>query len=142
MSMNENSGLLHLELCAPERSAITMDVQEVIVPGAAGVFTVLPGHTPVLGTLDVGVLIAYDAKGQEHFMSVNGGFAEVASDKVLVLTQTAERSEEVDEKRAEQARERAEERLKSKDPNIDERRAELALKRAMSRIHARRGIGY
>jgi F-type H+-transporting ATPase subunit epsilon len=127
---------IHLEISAPERDPVEVEVSEVLVPGAYGSFTVLPGHTPLLSTLTIGVLVAYPKGARERFYAVNQGFVEVVDNKVTVLTQTAEHAEEVDVERAQQARERALERLSKRRKEIDALRAELALSRAMARISA------
>ena len=133
---------LEVEVCAPERAPKRLEAAEVIVPGAEGVFSVLPGHTPLLSSLDVGVLIVYGVSGKEQFYAVNGGFAEVVHNKVLILTKTMEMSEEIDVKRATEARERAERRLKASDKDTDILRAEMALKRAIARLQTEKRISY
>jgi F-type H+-transporting ATPase subunit epsilon len=69
-------------------------------------------------------------------IAVNGGFLEVRKDKVVILAESAERSEEIDVERARAARERAELRLQSKQEQIDHHRAEVALQRALNRLNA------
>lgn len=135
--MSQETGNLSVEICAIERAPIHLEASEVIVPGEYGLFTVMPEHTPVLTTLDIGVLAVRDPKGNEQFFAVNRGFAEVANDRVLVLTYTAEMSDEIDEARAEQALKRAEGRLETREEEVDIDRAELALRRALARIKAR-----
>lgn len=135
--MSEERTNLSVEICAIERAPIHLEASEVLVPGEYGLFTVMPEHTPVLSTLDIGVLTVRDPKGDEQFFAINRGFAEVANDRVLILTYTAEMSGEIDEARADQARKRAEDRLESREETVDIDRAELALRRALARIHAR-----
>lgn len=134
--------VLHLEICTPERTPVRLEASEAIVPGALGVFTVLPGHTPLLATLGVGVLIAHTTAGEDRFFAINGGFAEVAQDRIIVLATTAESDHEIDPSRAEAARERAEQRLKPPlDEDVDMARAEMALRRALARLDAHRRVG-
>ena len=133
---------LELELCTPERAPVQLGVIEVIIPGAQGVFTVHPGHTPLLSNLDIGVVVAYEEDGSERFFAVNRGFAEIIHNKVIILTQTVEESAEIDKARAERARERAEKRLRVRDPDIDILRAEAALQRALCRLQTSGRIPY
>ena len=125
---------VQVEICAPERSPIRLEAREVVVPGAHGVFTVLPGHTTLLSTLASGTLVVYDTEGKEQFFAVHGGFAEVNFNRIVVLTVTAETDDEIDVKRAEAALERAEQRLKQRDEKLDFARAEAALERALARL--------
>src|SRR5437773_12157206 len=101
---------LTLEVVTPDRSVVTEKVDEVEIPGADGYFGVLPGHTPLLSTLQVGEL--WYRKGSEKaYLSIAFGFAEVLPDRVTILAQLAERADEIDAARAEAARRRAEARL-------------------------------
>lgn len=134
------SGTVAVEFAALGKPAVHIDAAEVVVPGEYGVFTVQPGHTPLLSSLGIGVLVARPAQGEPQYFAVHGGFTEVSEDKVLILAQTAEETEEIDLARAEAAMERAERRLKTREEDIDDMRAELALRRAIARINAKRGI--
>ncbi len=125
---------IQVEISAPEREPVQFEAAEVAVPGGEGVFTVLPGHTPLLATLGMGVLAAWDADGEAKFFAINGGFVEVLDNRVVVLAATAESEEELDEERAKAALVRAEERLRKPDEDTDIHRAEAALSRAMNRI--------
>src|SRR5690349_24159294 len=99
-----------LEIVTPDRSLITERVDEVEIPGAEGYFGVLPGHTPLLATLQVGEL--WYRIGQEmHYLAVAFGFVEVLPERVTVLAQIAERPEDIDVPRAEAAKRRADERM-------------------------------
>jgi F-type H+-transporting ATPase subunit epsilon len=135
-------GTLHLELCAPEKPHATLDVAEVTIPGAGGVFTVHPGHTPLLSTLIPGVLVATGADGSEHFFAVHGGFAEVKPEKVVILADFYEPQDDIDAERAGEAESRAQNRLQKPPEDMDWERAERALSRAMARIQASNKRGY
>ena len=125
---------LHLELATPTRRAVSEEVDEVVVPGLDGYFGVLPGHAAFLTTLGAGELM-YRQGRQERYLAVNGGFAEVRNDKMIILADTAERPEEIDRQRAERARERAELRLSGRSQDdIDFARASAALARALARL--------
>ena len=123
---------IQLEIVTPDRLLVNEQVDEVQIPGTEGYFGVLPGHTPMLSALAVGEM--WYRQGQEKvFVSVANGFCEVLPDKVTVLAQLAERAEEIHVARAEEAKRRAEERLKvAKD--IDYDRARLALQKSLARL--------
>lgn len=123
-----------LEVATPMRLVVGETVDEVIIPGIEGYFGVLPGHAPFLTTLGIGELTYRQGRDERH-LAVSGGFAEVRNDKVIVLADTAERPEDIDRSRAEQARERAEHRLTGRtQEEIDYTRATAALARALTRL--------
>jgi F-type H+-transporting ATPase subunit epsilon len=121
-----------LEIVTPHGLIYSEEVDEVTANGSEGEFCVLPGHVPYVTTLKVGMLIAKTAKESKYFF-VNWGYAEVGSDKVLILSDSAERAEEIDVERSKAAFKRAEERLK-KCEECDFHRAEASLERAATRI--------
>ncbi|GAB4570173.1 MAG: F0F1 ATP synthase subunit epsilon [Anaerolineae bacterium] len=126
---------IHVEVVTQERQILDEpNADMVILPGSEGVLGVLPRHTPVLTTLDIGEL-RVRVGAQEHVLAVYGGIVEIRPDKVMVLADMAEPAEEIDLETAEAARRRAEEMMR-KGPPPDEaaiimqelRRAELAVK--------------
>jgi len=125
---------IRLEIVTPDRVLVTEQVDEVQVPGAEGYFGVLPGHAPLLASLHVGEL--WYRKGQEkHYLAIAFGFVEVLPDKVTVLAQIAERAEDIDLARAEQAMSRAEGRVKVPGaPDIDFERARIAMMKSLMRL--------
>lgn len=124
---------LRLEIVTAERLVFGEDVNIVIAPGIEGQLGILPHHTPLMTMLMPGELVA--RKGSEEFsMFITGGFLEVRPDKVLVLADACERAEEIDQERAEAARKRAEERIKTRAPDIDMAEAEAALQRSLVRL--------
>jgi len=125
---------LKLEMVTPYKRVLAEEVDEITAPGFIGELGLLPGHTPLLTTLKVGEL-SYK-KGSEIFhVAINWGYLEVEEDKVTVLVDTAEKSDEIDLARAKAALGRAEEALKSL-PQEDKQHAvmEAALQRALIRI--------
>jgi F-type H+-transporting ATPase subunit epsilon len=122
-----------LEIVTPDKLVVDDRAEEIQIPGKQGYLGVLPGHAPLITELAVGE-ISYRRGGTTQRLAVAWGFAEVLPEKVTILAQTAERAEEVDVARAERARERAEARLKSGDPNTDYPRAQTALERAQARL--------
>lgn len=129
-------GLIEVQLSALEREPEHLSVTEVTIPGADGVFSVLPMHTPMLTTLVPGVVVAYEASGHERYFAISGGFAEVKDDRVTILAGAFEPGEEIDLERARAAHERAEARLAKPGEDVDIVRAELACSRALARIGA------
>ncbi len=125
-------GKLLLEIVTPYGLIFSEEVDEVTGTGSEGEFGILPGHVPFVTTLKVGMLIAKTGKESKYFF-VNWGYAEIGADKVMVLADSAERSEEIDVERAKEAMKRAEERLK-KCEDCDFHRAEASLERAATRI--------
>jgi F-type H+-transporting ATPase subunit epsilon len=123
-----------LEIVTPVRLLVNDTAEEAQIPGLSGYLGILPGHAPLLTELAVGV-ITYKSNGTTHALSVAWGFAEVLPDKVTILAETAERPQEIDVERAEKAKGRAEERLKSSDPDVDYTRAEDARQRAETRLN-------
>src|SRR5499427_6391720 len=102
---------LRVQIVTAEREVFAEEaVDMVVAPGAEGVVGILPRHAPLLTTLQPGV-VRIKHGGTEDAMSVGGGFLQVARDQVLILADTAERADEVDEARAEEARRRAREQL-------------------------------
>ena len=124
---------LTLEIVTPERGIISERVDEVQVPGAEGAFGILPGHTPLLATLQVGEL--WYRRGEEtSYVAVSFGFAEVQPDRVSILAQMAEEAEDIDVTRAEAAEIRARGRLDAPVVDMDVERARLALLKSLTRI--------
>ena len=124
---------LTLELVTPDRAIVRESVDEVQIPGAEGYLGVLPGHTPLLTTLNVGEL--WFRQGQERFfVSVAYGFAEILPDRVVVLAQIAERAEDIDVARAEAAKKRAHERLDKSAIDVDFERAQVSLLKSLVRL--------
>ena len=124
---------LTLQVVTPERLLVSEQVDEVQLPGAEGYFGVLPGHTPLLATLQVGELW-YRVGQEKRFRAVAFGFAEVLPDRVTVLAQIAERPEDIDVPRAEAARTRAEERIAQPQTDIDFERARIAMMKSLIRL--------
>jgi F-type H+-transporting ATPase subunit epsilon len=124
---------LTLEIVTPDRSILHERVDEVEIPGADGYFGVLPGHTPLLASLQVGVLW-YRKGGEKAYLSIAFGFAEILPDRVTILAQICERAEEIDVTRAEAERRRAEEQLARVRADVDMERARASLMKAMVRL--------
>jgi F-type H+-transporting ATPase subunit epsilon len=123
---------LQLEIVSPERRAYTDEVDMVVVPGIDGQLGILPHHTRLISVLGVGEL-RIKKGGTEQSMLISGGFVEVRPDKVIVMADLAEHSDEIDEARAAEARKAAEAELEeAKDP-VDIARVRAALQTALMR---------
>ena len=126
---------LKLDVAVPERQMLSEEVDEVQVPGADGYLGILPDHAPLMTRLGSGVL-SCKAAGQTRYMALTGGVMEVLPDHVRILADTAEWADEVDIKRAEEARRRANDMLQSHEMEIDAERAARAIRRAEARLEA------
>jgi F-type H+-transporting ATPase subunit epsilon len=124
---------LQLQIVSADRLLVNEQVDEVEIPGTEGYFGVLPGHTPLLSTLQVGELW-YRQGSEKHYLSIAFGFVEVQPDRVTILAQTAEAAAEIDRARAEAAKKRAEERLSRPTIDMDFERARVAMLKALIRL--------
>jgi len=123
---------LKLEIVTPNGLVLNEEVDEVVCSGSEGEFGVLPGHVPFFTTLKIGML-TYKKGNEARFVFVNWGYAEVGPDRVMVLADSAEKSDDIDVERAKAAMKRAEERLKQAE-EVDHVRATSALDRSFARI--------
>ena len=124
---------IRLDIVTAERQVYSDDVDLVVAPGVDGEMAILPGHAPLMTTLQPGELLIRRG-GEETPLVITGGFLEVRPERVTVLADAAERVEEIDAERAEEAKRRAEERLGEKLGAADMARAEAALRRSMIRL--------
>jgi F-type H+-transporting ATPase subunit epsilon len=124
---------LHVKVVTAERSLYSGEATMVEAPGALGQLGILPHHAALLTTLKPGTL-EIKTSGTEETFFVSGGFLEVSNNTVTVLADTAEDAENIDEARAQEARRRAEERLKEVRSNTDRAEAQAALQRAINRL--------
>ncbi len=124
---------LHVEVVTQNRNVYSGEADMVVAPGSEGVLGILPRHAPLLTLLKVGELrIKHD--NDEDALFVAGGFMEVYHNVVTVLADAAERAEDIDEARAEEARRRAQALLAQRSSDIDRSAMEGALDRALNRL--------
>lgn len=124
---------MRLEIVTAEGTVFADDVNEVVAWGIEGQLGILPHHAPLMTMLQPGdLLIKKD--NEEHYLAISGGFLEVRPDMVIILADACERAEEIDIERAEAARRRADEILKTRPPDVDTAAAEAALRRSLARI--------
>ncbi|HZT42593.1 MAG TPA: F0F1 ATP synthase subunit epsilon [Chthonomonadaceae bacterium] len=121
-----------LELVTPERKLFSEEVQMVRVPGVEGSLGILAGHAPLLTELTTGLIKLTLADGQTAYIATSGGFMQVSREKVIILADSAELSEEIDVDRAREAAEKARQMLAVEGINAEEVRQQL--ERAENRI--------
>lgn len=131
--MADNSTFL-LRIITPDRVFYENQVKMVEFNTTEGEIGVLPGHIPLTVIIKPGILNITEEEGDKE-AALHAGFAEILPEQVTILAEIIEWPEEIDQERAEAARERAEERLRSRTPETDIARAETALQRAMARIN-------
>ena len=122
---------IRLDIVSPERIVYSDDVDAIIAPGVEGQLGILPHHAPLITMLQPGELRV--RKGEEETcIAVFGGFLEVRPDRVIVLADAAERAEEIDVAKAQEAKRRAEQTLAHrKVSKVDRAQAEAALRRSL-----------
>lgn len=125
---------MRLEIITAERLVYSDDVDVVVAPGIEGQLGILPHHAPLMTALQPGELLVRK-NGEESYLAVSGGFMEVLGNRVTILADAAERSDEIDEQRAQQAVERARERLEKREADIELEQALHSLRRAQVRLN-------
>ncbi|MFC1900233.1 F0F1 ATP synthase subunit epsilon [Chloroflexota bacterium] len=124
---------IKLDVVTAERLVYSDEVDILVAPGIEGQLGILPQHAPLMTILEAGEMIARKS-GDEIIWAISGGFLEVQPDRIIVLADTAERDDEIDLQRAEEAKRLAEERLKDSTTIIDTSQAEAALQRSLARL--------
>ena len=124
---------IRLDIVTAERLVYSEDVDLVVAPGVEGELGILPQHAPLMTTLEAGEMMV--RRGVEEFsLAISGGFLEIRPDRIIVLADSAERDDEIDLTRAEEAQRRARERIDSPTADLDAFRAEAALRRSLVRL--------
>ena len=127
-------GKLQFEIVTAERVVHSDEVDLLVVPGIDGEMAILPSHAPLMTMLQPGELVVRK-DGNDSSIFVSGGFFELMNDKVTILADSAERVEEIDVARAEEAKKRAEEKMELRtQSDVDAARAEASLRRSMMRL--------
>ena len=123
-----------LEIITAERQVFSDEVDMVVAPGIDGQLGILPRHAPLMTMLKPGALTVRKAGEEDMYVAVSGGFMEVLGNRVSILADACERSDEIDEERAQQAVQRAQERLANRSEDMELERAMASLKRAQVRV--------
>jgi F-type H+-transporting ATPase subunit epsilon len=126
-----------LEIITAERQVYSDDVEVVVAPGVEGELGILPHHAPLMTALKPGEIMVRK-NGQQTYLAVSGGFMEVMGNKVTILADTCERSDEIDEARAQVAMQRAKEQLARRGATMEMERALAAVRRAEVRLNVAR----
>lgn len=134
--MADENNFFKLEIITPDRVFYQGEASFIEFNTIEGMIGVYKKHIPLTTVLNPGIISITEADGVKK-AALHTGFAEILDDKVTILAEIAEWPDEIDEKRAQAAKERAEERLANKSSDLDLARAELALKKALTRIGAR-----
>ena len=128
---------LRLEIITAERLVYADDVEIVVAPGVEGQLGILPRHTPLMTALQPGEIMIRK-NGEPTYLAVTGGFMEVMGNKVTILADACERSEEIDEARAQAAIESARAQLARRESDLELQRAVIAVRRAEVRLNVAR----
>ena len=123
-----------LEIITAERQVFSDEVDMVVAPGIDGQLGILPRHAPLMTMLKPGALTVRKAGEEDMYVAVSGGFMEVLGNRVSILADACERSDEIDEERAQQAVQRAQERLARRSEDMELERAMASLRRAQVRV--------
>ena len=127
---------IRLEIITPDRLLKPAEVSMLVARAIDGDVGILPKHAPLITALAIWPVKLKFADAPDEYIAVCGGFMEVRDNKITILTPVGELPEDIDPARAEAAKERAEKRLKEREPSLDMSRAEIALRRALARLKA------
>jgi len=133
----DNKPVLSISIVTPDGRVYEHQGDFLVVTTAIGPLGILPKHVPVIATLKVDEVRVKYGEEQDR-IAVNGGFIEFSDDTATIVADSAERQSEIDVKRAESARQRAQETIKQAKASHDTdslARAEVALRRAINRIN-------
>ncbi len=129
-----DNNMFTLRVITPERVFYKGEVSMVEFNTTEGEIGIYKNHVPTTVIVSPGILTITEADGTKE-AALHAGFAEILQEEVIILAEIVEWPEEIDAERAEKAKERAEERIRTKTPETDLLRAETALQRAIARIH-------
>jgi F-type H+-transporting ATPase subunit epsilon len=122
-----------LEIITAERRVYGDEVDVLIAPGIDGQLGILPHHAPLMTMLQPGELTIRKG-GEDTYLAVTGGFMEVLANRVSILADACERSEEIDETRAQEAMRQAQDRVDNQQSEMDLQQAMASLRRAQVRL--------
>ena len=123
----------HLEIIATDRVFFSGEVEHLVITAIDGLLGIMAGHEPLVTSLPTGEM-KYLVDGEWKYAAISEGFIQVMPDSSIILAETCELPEEIDIKRAQEARERAEERLRQKQSIKEYYETQAALNRAMNRL--------
>lgn len=126
--------MFEVDIMCPDRSFYKGTAEMVEFNTTEGYIGVYPGHIPLAAIISPGILRIHEEGGEEKEAALHSGIAEISKTKVRIMAEVAEWPDEIDEKRAQEAKVRAERRLSGTESGIDIQRAEVALKKSLTRI--------
>ncbi len=126
---------INLKIITHEKEVFNEEVDAIYSKSVEGEFGILPDHQPFMGALAIGVT-KVEKDGQFEYISTMGGIFQFKNNNALILTDLAEKGNDIDVARAKSALERAEARIGSKEVEMDNARAQIALAKAMARLKA------
>ncbi len=132
--MSEGKRLLRVDIVAPDKRVFQGYAAGLRAPGPDGNFQILYNHAPMIASLNVGPLVLTLAGAEKVIFATSGGFVEVIGNIVTVLAETAEPASDIDTDRAKKAEQRALDRIQHASSSADRLRAEQALERARNRL--------
>lgn len=124
---------MQLQIITAEREVFSGEVDALNAPGLEGQLGILPNHAPLMTILQPGELTVR-AGGAESYLALSGGYLEVLGNQVIILADAAEDVDEIDEQRAQQAVERAQQRMSNRESDVELERAAASLRRAQVRV--------
>lgn len=128
---------LKLEIITPEEKTYSEDVDMVTLPGVEGEMGIYPQHIALMTQISAGE-ISVRKSGQDHYLAVGAGFAQITGDKVAIMTDMAIKAEDIDEVKAEEARKRAEARLSEKLDDEESVMVQAALAHSLAQLNVKR----
>jgi len=129
---------IHFKIVTPERVVYESEIDQATLPTAQGIITILPNHISLVGVLKPGELMIKKGK-EEIAMAVSGGMIEVAKNKVIVLADTAEHASEIDEQRAQEAKDRASKLMSEKNrEEVDYTGLAIQIEKELARLKVAR----
>lgn len=132
-----STSTFYLEMVSPQNIFYSGTCRQIVLPGLDGSYGVLPGHEPMVTAIMAGIVRFQDAEGTWHVCVASDGCVEVMPERVILLAASIERPEDIDQKRAEAAKRRAEERLRQKQSQREYYQTQAALSRALARLKAK-----
>lgn len=124
---------MELQIITAEREVFSGEVDTLVAPGIEGQLGILPNHAPLITVLQPGELMVR-AAGEESFLALSGGYMEVLGNRVIILADAAEDVDEIDEARAQEAMERAQQRVSNRESEAELQQALASLRRAQVRV--------
>jgi F-type H+-transporting ATPase subunit epsilon len=125
---------MRLEIITAERLVYADDVEIVVAPGVEGQLGILPYHSPLMTALQPGEIMVRKS-GQPSYLAVTGGFMEVLGNRVTILANACEHSDEIDEARAQTAVQRAKKQMENRKSDLALEHSVTAMRQAQVRLN-------